>query len=103
MINIGITVKVWQESVNGGLILVGNGVVESMGMGMLVIKDGLSDVKKFALQHAIIEEDNGGYNELRSGTCPKPAGAYGKRVFHKQKAHFHKGGGYRTERYLQPA
>ncbi len=103
MIGIGYHVKVWQETAQGGLILVGRGVIETMGMGELVIKDGLSDVKKFVLKHVCIESDGEGYNTLRSGTCPKPAGAYGKRVFHKQKAHFHSGGGYRTERYLTTA
>jgi hypothetical protein len=101
MIGIGKKVKVWQETINGGLMLAGRGYVEVMGMGVLIIRDGLSNVKQFKLQTVQIEEDGEGYNELRTGTMPKPQGAHGKRTHHKQKAHFHAGGKYRTERYLK--
>jgi hypothetical protein len=101
MLGIGKHVKVWQETTNGGLMLVGQGVIETMGMGQLVIIDGLSHVQKFVLQHVALEEDNEGFNELASGTCPKPEGAKGVKVYHKQRAKFHRGGGYRTERYLE--
>jgi hypothetical protein len=100
MVGIGRQVKVWQETVNGGLQMVGQGVVEAMGMGCLVVVDSLSHVQKFNLKHVILEEDNEGYNTLKSGVCPKPAGAKGIKVYHKQRARFHSGGGYRTERYL---
>ena len=99
MVGIGVHVKVWQETVNGGLQMIGHGVIQTMGMGKLVLEDGLNRIK-FNLNHVIIEEDNGGNNTLRSGTVPKPAGAHGKRTYHKQKAHFHKGGGYTSQRYL---
>jgi len=103
MLSVGRKVKVWQETVNGGMQLVGRGYIEVMGMGKLVINDGLSHVQKFALRHVILEEDGDGSNELRSGTCPKPQGASDVKVYHKQKAHFHSGGNYRTESYLQRA